>query len=682
MATRKRSSTSLSLIQTISATFLTIIALVIALSVSSFKGMGQVGEQFEDLSQKALPIAMANATLTRNVLEMVKLLNYGMQVTEAKELPLVEAQIEALAKQTEGLIGKTSEVAPQLSNELKDKVETLHQITNSILLKQSAVIQMQGRIDDSVGGFRYGLSSIGPEMNRISSFLSLDDPESSDAANRFIASASSMESTFLVMMMHTDLPKAEKEYREMRNRIAGINLAYEDFKALHPEVSDYASLTAPYEMVKSGFDEEGILQLILAKLAQSEQQQREFHQASLLADETMRLLDSISQSASNLIDEREAMVNNTIGNVSMMVLVAACVISLVVLVSWFGLKTWTNRGLKNVLVRLSALTDHDFRAKADEIGPLGLKADEIGPFELKEVARKLNQVIDSTHDSIQTVTRNCETLYQTAEISHDAAEQTNEGLTTQNEALASMVTTITQLEASIREIATVTNASSEDSLLATRYTEKGVQVVEQNRKRLESLESSLDVNEQSMLELDQRVKQIREMVDMISGIAENTNLLALNAAIEAARAGEQGRGFAVVADEVRKLAKDTSQQTTNIREMMSELITAAERSRQAVNDSREEMTHALHSSNEVKSTFSDINLAVKHIQERVEQISVATEEQERATADVSQSINNISELGERTKLQLESMVESSEQVAEIAGHQQAMLHKYELHQSA
>ncbi len=672
MATRKRSRTSLSLIQTISATFLTIITLVIALSVSSFKGMGQVGEQFEDLSQKALPIAMANATLTRNVLEMVKLLNYGMQVTEAKELPLVEAQIEALAKQTEGLIEKTSEVAPQLSNELKDKVETLHQITNSILLKQSAVIQMQGHIDANVGGFRYGLSSIGPEMNRISSFLSLDDPESSDAANRFIASASSMESTFLVMMMHTDLPKAEKEYREMRNRIAGINLAYEDFKALHPEVSDYASLTAPYEMVKSGFDQEGILQLILAKLVQSEQQQREFHQASLFADETMRLLDSISQSASNLIDEREATVNNTIGNVSMMVLVAACVISLVILVSWFGLKTWTNRGLKNVLVRLSALTDHDFRAKADEMGP----------FELKEVARKLNQVIDSTHDSIQTVTRNCETLYQTAEISHDAAEQTNDGLTTQNEALASMVTTITQLEASIREIATITNASSEDSLLATRHTEKGVQVVEQNRKRLESLESSLDMNEQSMLELDQRVKQIREMVDMISGIAESTNLLALNAAIEAARAGEQGRGFAVVADEVRKLAKDTSQQTTNIREMMSELITAAERSRQAVNDSREEMTHALHSSNEVKSTFSDINLAVQHIQERVEQISVATEEQERATADVSQSINNISELGERTKLQLESMVESSEQVAEIAGHQQAMLHKYELHQSA
>lgn len=672
MAKRKRSRTSLSLIQAVSATFLTIIALVIALSVSSFKGMEQVGEQFEDLSQKALPIAMANAKLTRNVLEMVKLLNHGMQITEPKELPLIKEQIDSLATQSKSLVGEASGVAEQLSEELDTNLARLHNITQSILLKQSSVIKIQMDIDAGVGGFRYGLSSIGPEMNRISSFLSAENPESCDAANRFIASASSMESTFLVMMMHSELSKAEKEYREMRNRIAGINLAYEDFQSLHPEVSEYASLTAPYEMVKQGFSEKGVLRLILAKLEQGELQRSEFKQASILADETMRLLDQISQAAGELIADKESVVNDTIQSVSVMIVFAACVISFIILVTWFSLKSWTNRGLRNVLTRLSALTEHDFRYNADEVGP----------YELKEVARKLNQVIDSTHDSIQTVTRNCEMLYQTAEVSHSAAEQTSDGLTTQNEALASMITTITQLEASICEIATVTNASSQDSMLATQHTEKGVQVVEQNRERLESLESSLDMNEQSMLELDQRVKQIREMVDMISGIADNTNLLALNAAIEAARAGEQGRGFAVVADEVRKLASDTSQQTTNIRAMMSELITAAERSRQAVSDSREEMAHALHSSNDVKSTFSDINLAVKHIQERVEQISVATEEQERATADVSQSINNISELGERTKLQLESMVESSEQVAEIAGHQQAMLHKYELHQSA
>ncbi|MDF5213498.1 methyl-accepting chemotaxis protein, partial [Vibrio parahaemolyticus] len=171
----------------------------------------------------------------------------------------------------------------------------------------------------------------------------------------------------------------------------------------------------------------------------------EFKQASMLADETMRLLDQISQTAGQLIDEKERVVNETIESVSVVLVFAACVISFIILVTWFSLKSWTKRGLRNVLTRLSALTEHDFRDKAEEVGP----------YELKEVARKLNQVIDSTHDSIQTVTRNCETLYQTAEVSHSAAEQTSDGLATQNEALSSMITTITQLEASIREIAMV-----------------------------------------------------------------------------------------------------------------------------------------------------------------------------------------------------------------------------------
>ncbi|MCV5216632.1 hypothetical protein OFC53_35960, partial [Escherichia coli] len=82
-----------------------------------------------------------------------------------------------------------------------------------------------------------------------------------------------------------------------------------DFQSFHPEVSEYASLTAPYEMVKQGFSEKGVLRLILAKLEQGELQRSEFKQASMLADETMRLLDQISQTAGQLIDEKERVVN-------------------------------------------------------------------------------------------------------------------------------------------------------------------------------------------------------------------------------------------------------------------------------------------------------------------------------------------------------------------------------------
>ena len=671
MTSRKRSSISLSLIQTITITFVTILALVIALSASSFKGMERVGVEFDDLSTKALPMAMANAALTKNVLEQIKLLNVGMQVTEPNQLSLIRAQLIELASQTNELVNQTSGVDFHLSQMLAENLDDLHSITTVVLSTQASVIQIQAEINSELSEFRYGLSSIGPEMNRISSFLSIDNSESADAANRFIASASSMESTFLLMMMQTELEEAEQEYRELRNRIAGIHLAYDDFKAWHPEISEFTSLSAPYEMVQAGFEEGGLLHRILGKLQQTEQQKVDLERASQLSNQTIALLSQVSEAARNLIDDRERIVQLTIKEASFIVVMSCSLLACLIVISWVGIRAWVNRGLNNITHELSLLTEHDLRSNAVAIGPR----------EMKDIARKLNQVIDSTHESIALVTRNCETLYQTAEISYEAAEQSNQSLSSQNEALICMVTTVKQLEASIKEIAVITAASFEDSQAATNSTMKGVEVVDQNRERLASLAQALTANEDSMLELDQRVKKIYEMVEVISSIAENTNLLALNAAIEAARAGEQGRGFAVVADEVRKLASGTSQQTTNIREMMKELVAAAEGSRRAVIDSREEMTRALQSSDDVKIVFSDINVAVKHIQQRIEQISVATEEQDRATADVSRSITRISEQGELTKLRLDSMVENSEQVAEIAGHQQAMLHKYQLHQT-
>ncbi|WP_217273558.1 methyl-accepting chemotaxis protein [Vibrio coralliilyticus] len=675
---KQKTSFSLSLIQTISAVFLTITILVIGLSVTSIKGIERVGAQFETLSDQALPLAMTNAKLTQAILEQVKQLGYGSQVSDIEGLNRIKEQTVNSSDETSTLVEQVFAISSEFNQaisqqqelELRENIEALSDLTNRILSAQKSLLTMQGSIDSQVTEFRYGLSSIGPEMNRISSFLAVDNPESSDAANRFIASASSMESTFLVLMMQTDQDKAMQEYKEMRNRIAGINLAFDDFSEWHPEVKEFASLIAPYDMVQDGFSESGVLKQILKKLELAQNQSAQLSQAAILANDTIQLLNNISQTAEALIDDSKRVVSNTIYSINTVLIISSLVLVAIIVVSWASLRTWINRGLKNITGNLNRLTEHDFTNTVTLLGP----------FEMKEVARKLNQVIESTRGSISTVTRNCETLYQTAEISHDAAEQSNLSLARQNESLTSMVETVTQLEASIKEIATVTNESYSESQQAAEYSGNGVKVIELNQVRLQSLEDTLNMNEHSMIELDNRVKQIREMVDMISGIAENTNLLALNAAIEAARAGEQGRGFAVVADEVRKLASDTSQQTSNIRDRMSELVAAAEKSRSAVSASREEMTFALESSEQVKSTFENIEKAVNQIRLRVEQTTVATEEQERATADVSQSIAHVSEQGEQTKLQLESMVENSEQVAEIAGHQQAMLHKYDLPQ--
>lgn len=665
-----------SLIQTVSSIFCVILLLVVFLSMVSIKGVDRVGGYFDTLSEQVLPLALNNAKLTQNVLEQVKLLGYSTQSSDLNDLNSTKSSIQKLADESNRMLQDLLVIAGHFPDAIsvQDRetlvtdMAKLQAMTSKVLTMQIDIQAKQNVIDKQVEPFRYGVSSAGPEMSRISSFLAEGNPESTDAANRFVSSVSAMESAFLMLMMYEEMDKAQSEYRQLRNRLAGMELAYDDFSEWHPDVKDFASLAAAYQMVSDGFEEQGIIKNILARLTLVEEQKQELAQVMATANRVILSLNTLSEEASLLIDESESVVNSTISNIDRVLLISGTVITMIILISGLVLQRWVNNGLKNIKQHLALLAEHDFSKKSQPKGP----------YELQVITSKLNLVVESTAESVRSVTRNCETLYQTAEVSHDAAEQTNQSLDAQNESLQNMITTITQLEASISEIARISNASNDDAQTAETESVNGSQVVGLNQQRLHALEKTLSVNEESMSALDNRVKEIREMVDMISGIAENTNLLALNAAIEAARAGEQGRGFAVVADEVRKLASDTSQQTTNIRNMMTELVAAADRSKKSVIESRSEMANALQTSSDVKQAFEKIEVAVAQIKGRVEQIMVATEEQARATVDVTQSINRVSDQGENTKMQLESMIESSEQVADIAGHQQTMLHKYVL----
>ncbi|GHZ63447.1 methyl-accepting chemotaxis protein [Vibrio cholerae] len=667
---------NLSLTQTLGAVFLCITILMISLSVTSLRGIERVGAQFNQLSEQALPFALNNAALTQNFLEQVKYLGYGTRSQSEQELNQVLNEWQKLDAQAGDEITRlqqnvqllSSAEAVQQAEQLQREILYFQQLAQSILKLQQLQLSKTAQISEQAKQFRYGLSSIGPEMGRIASFLAVDNPEAMDAANRFTASASAMESAFLLLFIEEEMSAAQKYRQELNNRVAGLELAFDDFKEWYPEIKDYASLTAPYEMVLAGFQAQAVIEQIINKLEDAQQQNKDFASAAEVAQQLVTQLNQWSTLAQQHIVQGKQEVTSTISAVTLTQQISGTLLVLAILAVWFGLRRWIGRALNNITRHLAQLTQHK----------LNHRLDLVGPQDFQNVAAQLNQVIVSTHESLALVTRNCETLYQTAELSHGSAEQSNQSLAAQNQALLTMAATINQLDASIREIAGVSHDSYTDSVEAAEHSAQGVKVIGQNQQRLQALETTLAVNDAAMSELNQRVSSIREMVDMISGIADSTNLLALNAAIEAARAGEQGRGFAVVADEVRKLASDTSKQTTNIRDMMNELVTAASKSRQAVDESRKEMVTALQSSEEVKSTFMQIERAVAHIRTRVEQITQATEEQKRATADVNKAVAQISEQGQETKRQLDAMLESAEQVAEIAGHQQAMLHKYEL----
>ncbi len=345
---------------------------------------------------------------------------------------------------------------------------------------------------------------------------------------------------------------------------------------------------------------------------------------------------------------------------------AAMVIVWLAVLFWYVKRSF--RPLNTAVSVMNTIAEGDLSARIEVSS-----TDETG-----QLMRAMKAMTENLCEMMGQVTGATAQLASAAEQMSAVTEETKKGIGRQQAETEQVVTAVNEMTATSQEVSRNAETAASSAQQADQNANSGKQVVSDTTKAIDSLVEEVQRASEVIRQLESDSENIGAVLDVIRGIAEQTNLLALNAAIEAARAGEQGRGFAVVADEVRTLASRTQQSTQEIQDMIERLQSGTRSAVEAMDGGRGRAETCVEQAARAGEALEAITKEIASIADMNAQIASAAEEQTAVAEEINRNVVNIGHVTEQSAQGAKQTAEAGESLSGLAAQLQGMVGRFKL----